>query len=217
MAIVEEYAKILKASNMHENLPHHRTTGTIPALPQRGSAPASSPSPQNPAILPPREVAAFTLIELLIVIAIIAILAGLGFGAVGGALQSAKKAEVRSMANQIKLALTSYYSEYGIFPTALTTTDSAFLQAMTGSSAVPTIPNRRGIRFLEVPSKFTNSSGIVTPKGYDNRTGQINFKVVVDSDYNGKIQLPVGSEEASGSIAVYVPEPYPGTNFIGTW
>lgn len=178
-------------------------------------SPATSLSPQASDCLPPRERAtAFTLIELLVVIAIIAILAGLGFGAVGGALKTAKKAEVRSMANQIKLGLTSYYSEYGTWPT-VTTTDPAFLQAMTGSSAVPTIPNRRGIRFLEVPAKFTNSSGIVTPKGFDKSGGQLNFNVVVDSDYNGKITLPGG--EASGSVAVYVADPDKPTNFIGTW
>ena len=160
-----------------------------------------------------REAAAFTLIELLVVIAIIAILAGLGFGAVGGALKTAKKAEVRSMANQIKLALTSYYSEYGTWPT-VATTDSDFLTAMTGGTASKNIPNRRGIRFLEVPAKFTNSSGIVTPKGFD-KTGQIPFTVVVDSDYNGKINLP--GQEVSGSVAVYVKEPSPSTNYIGTW
>jgi len=163
-----------------------------------------------------RPAAAFTLIELLVVIAIIAILAGLGFGAVGGALKTAKKAEVRSMANQIKLALTSYYSEYGTYPT-VTVTDANFLSAMTGSSAVQNIPNRRGIRFLEVPPKFTNASGIVTPKGFDKERGQVNYNVVVDSDYNGKITLPGVGQEASGSIAVYVNEPSPSTNYIGTW
>jgi len=159
---------------------------------------------------------AFTLIELLIVMAIIAILAGLGFGAVSGALKSAKKAEVRSMANQIKLALTSYYSEYGTYP-PVQTTDSAFLTAMSGGSTVATIPNRRGIRFLEVPAKFTNSSGIVTPRGFDKQNGQVNFSVIVDSNYDGKIQLPGGGQEASGSIAVYVSDPDKPTNYVGTW
>jgi len=178
-------------------------------------SPAAPLSPQALGFVRPRERAAFTLIELLIVIAIIAILAGLGFGAVSGALNTAKKAEVRSMANQIKLALTAYYSEYGTFPT-VSTTDTAFLQAMTGNSAIPTIPNRRGIRFLEISPKFTNASGIVTPKGFS-KEGQLNFSVVVDSNYDGKIQLPGVAQEASGSIAVYVADPKKPTNYIGTW
>jgi prepilin-type N-terminal cleavage/methylation domain-containing protein len=162
-----------------------------------------------------RRPAAFTLIELLIVIAIIAILVGLAFPAVQGALASARKAEVRGMANQIKLAISSYYAEYGTYPTNATT-DINFLRAMTGETNVTTIPNRRGIRFLEAPGKFTNSAGIVTPPKFY-KTGQSNFSIVVDTNYDGKISVPGALTNSSGSVAVWVRDPQQTNQLIGTW
>jgi prepilin-type N-terminal cleavage/methylation domain-containing protein len=162
-----------------------------------------------------RKRAAFTLIELLVVIAIIAILAGLAFPAVQGALGSARKAEVRGMANQVKLAVGSYYAEYGTYPTNART-DANFLSAMSGATNIPSIPNRRGIRFLEAPGKFTNASGLVTPARFY-RAGQSNFIVVVDTNYDGRIRFPDKPAESSGSVAVYVTDPDNASKFIGTW
>jgi prepilin-type N-terminal cleavage/methylation domain-containing protein len=161
-----------------------------------------------------RRPAAFTLIELLVVIAIIAILASLAFPAVQGALYSARKAEIRSMANQIKLAISSYYTEYGTYPN-ITNANTDFLSAMTGSTNATGIPNRRGIRFLEVPAKFTNASGIVTPPKFYSGT-QSNFSIVTDTNYDGRITLPDG-KEVSGSVAVWVRDPKQTNQFIGTW
>ena len=161
-----------------------------------------------------RNLRGFTLIELLIVIAIISVLAGLGFAGVNGALRSARKAEVRAMAAQVKLALTSYYSDYGVWPPKVTTTDQKFLQIMDGTD---TANNKRGIRYLEVPPKFTGSGGLVTPKGFYPDGKQQNYTVVIDTDYNGKIRLPGQSGDVSGSVAVYVPDPTAEGKYIGTW
>jgi prepilin-type N-terminal cleavage/methylation domain-containing protein len=154
---------------------------------------------------------AFTLIELLVVIAIIAILAGLGFAGVSGAFKTARKAEVRAMANQIKLGITAYYSEYGTYPSNQRT-DTAFLTMMTGG----TNGNRRGVRFLEVPGKFTNSSGIVTPARFYS-SGQSNYTLILDTNYDGRIRLPGQSQDTGGNIAVYVTDPDSPTKYIGTW
>jgi prepilin-type N-terminal cleavage/methylation domain-containing protein len=160
-----------------------------------------------------RKRGAFTLIELLVVIAIIAILAGLGFAGVSGAIKTARKAEVRAMANQVKLALTAYYADYGVWPTNVTKTSAPFLSMMMGTS---TNGNRRATRYLEPASKFTNSSGLVTPPKFYTSV-QSNFIVIVDTNYDGMIRLPGQAADSPGSVAVYVTDPDSSTKYIGTW
>jgi prepilin-type N-terminal cleavage/methylation domain-containing protein len=162
--------------------------------------------------------AAFTLIELLVVVSVIVVLAALALPAVTGALRSARNAEVRAMANQIKLAISSYHTEYGTYPN-VTNANMEFMRAMTGETNVSSIPNRRGIRFLEIPSKFSNSMGIVTPAGfYRNRTERRTFNIHNDTNYDGRLQFNSGSrqEDIAGSAAVWVADPH-STNIIGTW
>ena len=169
---------------------------------------------------PPHKASGFTLIELLIVIAIIAILAALGFAGVNGAMKSARKGEVRAMANQIKLGLSAYYAEYGVYPTGISNTDSVFLRIMAPTNSLP--ENRRGIRFLDVPDKFTNSSGIVTPRGLLPDNKQTNFSVKVDTNYDGRldITLPSGKKtNISGTVAIWVEDPddEKKEKVLGTW
>jgi prepilin-type N-terminal cleavage/methylation domain-containing protein len=159
----------------------------------------------------PRKQSAFTLIELLVVIAIIAILAGLSFAGVQGALQQGRKTEVRSMANQIKLAIEAYYAEYGFYPPA-TSSDATLLGILTGTD---TVNNKRAIRFMELPAKFTNSSGIVTPPRFY-RSGQSNFQVRIDTNFSGTITAPDGTSIRQ-SVAVGIADPDRAGQWIGTW
>lgn len=154
---------------------------------------------------------AFTLIELLVVITIIAILAGLSFAGVQGALKSAKKAEVRAMANQIKLGIEAYYAEYGYYPT-VTESGPDFLKTMTGTNT----NNLRGIRFLELPKKFTNGDGIVTPLNFYS-AGQKKFEIRVDTDYDGVVTAP-NNTNYNQSVVVGVRGTAPDDpNWIATW
>jgi prepilin-type N-terminal cleavage/methylation domain-containing protein len=177
---------------------------------------------------------AFTLIELLVVIAIIIILAGLSFAVSGGVMRSSRKAEVRSMAHQIKSAISGYYAEYGVYPTN-TKTDEAFYRMITG---VATNQNRRGIRFLEVPPKFLNAepgtnTPIMTPARYlpltntaGGENGRALFTIVTDAmdqggfskPYDGTIYLP-NKRTINGSVAVYAPDPDKTGDdaWVGTW
>ncbi len=65
---------------------------------------------------------AFTLVELLTVIAIIAILMGLLFPAISGAKDQARKAEAKTACMNILAAVRAYNTEYGRFPYPLTGT-----------------------------------------------------------------------------------------------
>lgn len=62
---------------------------------------------------------AFTLIELLAVIAIIGILAGFIFAAVSGAIERAKIAKAQGAINDLNIALTNYERDMGSFETKL--------------------------------------------------------------------------------------------------
>jgi len=178
----------------------------------------------------------FTLVEILVVVSIIGLLAGLSIPAVGGALRSAKKAKVAAMAQQIRVALSQYYTEYGTFLTNGTPWDSqrgfgtlAGNTTMTlmgnTNNPVATRDNPRSVPFLEVPMDFmmnkrTNTlsqNGMVTPSGFYRlgslRNRQVNFYYAVDHDYNGSVWVTntVGAtanlQEIPGTTAVWFIDP----------
>lgn len=135
--------------------------------------------------------AAFTLIELLIVIAIIAILAGLAFPAVQGALESSKKAQARNDVQQIAAAIRAFELEYGRQPDAQTAADkwlpdnTSVMRALTGQDATL---NPRTIRFIE-PKTTTGTKG-----GYNETSGVFYdpwgnpYFIKLNTDYNNVIE-----------------------------
>lgn len=70
----------------------------------------------SPANFQIRRSAAFTLVELLTVIAIIAVLMGLLFPTVGAVKESARKAQAKNDVTQLVTAVKAYYTEYGKYP-----------------------------------------------------------------------------------------------------
>ncbi len=67
----------------------------------------------------------FTLIELMIVVAIIGILAAVAIPAYQDYVVKAKLSKVQSTLDPVKLALASYYQENGSFPNGATTSATA--------------------------------------------------------------------------------------------
>src|SRR5207248_2340117 len=63
---------------------------------------------------------AFTLVELLVVIGIIAILMGLLFAGGRAVQQQAKRTQAKNDLAQIVTAINAFYTEYGRYPTSLT-------------------------------------------------------------------------------------------------
>ena len=166
----------------------------------------------------------FTLVELLVVISIIGLLAGLGLPAINGAIQAGKKAEVASVAESIKTAVNAFYAEYSAYPSnASGITDNNFLALMsTTNTTGASIQNTRGIAFLEVPPKFTNASGIVTPRGFYSGTNQSNFFVLIDTGGLGSVNPKsvsgtLTNSNVPSSVAVWVVDPTTNTKAVGTF
>lgn len=171
----------------------------------------------------------FTLVEILVVVSIIGLLAGLAIPAVGGAMNAARKAKVTAMAHQIRTAIVQFNTEYGFFPTngmtaGMGNTGANLALVLTGSASA-TNDNPRQISFLEVPNDFTfgnagnlSNRGIVTPSGFY-KGGQSNFSVSVDHDYNGRVTVTNGLVQTNmpGTVAVWYVDPKDSKKTIGTW
>ena len=166
------------------------------------------------------------MVELLVVISIIGLLAGLGLPAINGAIQAGKKAEVSAMAESIKTAVNAFYAEYSAYPSNTTgKTDKDFLTLMSTTNTNG--GNYRGIAFLEVPPKFTNGVaangdlGLVPPKGYG--TKMTNFYIQIDSSGLGYVNptkssgTSVTNANVPSTVAVWADDPKTKGKAVGTF
>jgi prepilin-type N-terminal cleavage/methylation domain-containing protein len=147
--------------------------------------------------------AAFTLVEMLVVIAILGILMAMMVPAAGLILKRAKRATAQADAGVVVSVLLKYYGEYNRWPEFYTSapgtdhfTDNVWVEAMSPDPTVgaPGVFNFKNIRFFE-PS----AGSLQTDPGKPQFGAFIDpwgnpFMYQLDLDQDGQIPHPDGSK-----------------------
>jgi prepilin-type N-terminal cleavage/methylation domain-containing protein len=162
-------------------------------------------------------VGGFTLVELVIVMAIIAILMGLLFPAFKGVQDQAKRTQAKNDLTQIVTAVNAFYTEYGRYPTTATT-DATATYGPGGSTtengglfselrATSTLLNTRQIVFMSPPDAKDQTnprSGIKTSTGGYYDPWGTEYAVAIDADYSNQITNPYGGSANAGPTTLNI-------------
>ena len=163
----------------------------------------------------------FTIIELIVVIAIIATLMALLMPVMTGVRRKAKETKAKAEMHSIITAIKSYEMTYGILPMPngvadsglINTTNSQYPDLLTFLTNVAAREagvsgNTRGIRFLDVPTDYMSSDA--TKQGFKDPWSE-DYSIYLDTDYDGIIVGPNANvNEGQGFTNLY------GTVFIYT-
>ncbi len=158
-----------------------------------------------------QNVASFTLIEMLVVIAVILILAGLLFTATTGAIRRNNRVKTHTDVVSLRTAIMAYYNEYGKPPTACG--DGTAFPALNGGTAnsqnniidvlrggqggcaVGKEPNPRKLQFLSINNRDIDG------KGYFLDIWKKPYNIAFDISYNNKVETGAGDAFYVGTSA----------------
>lgn len=152
---------------------------------------------------------AFTLLELLVAILIIAVLMSVAFPVFQSAQNQARKTQARSDLTQIVIAVNAFSTEYGRYPgvtgdAPLTDTGDLFftLRAVPSGANLNDVANPRKIVFLNIPEakdQIAPRSGLKISDGQWYDPWGKPYKVAIDGTYDNQIANPYGSAGGAGS------------------
>jgi prepilin-type N-terminal cleavage/methylation domain-containing protein len=138
--------------------PFHQKNSRVSASRERGIV---TPSSLNP-LTPLRPKAAFTLIELLAVITIIGILAGLTLGAAGAVRRHGATSTAKAEVAALQAACDRYYADYNFYPTTNSMPDPSSAYSPTAS----TYTDAGKVLFTNLFGRLTYSNTNVISKCY---------------------------------------------------
>ncbi len=151
----------------------------------------------------------FTLIEMLVVITIIAVLAGIAFPVANGVMRRARNVKVQTVVKDLQVAVNGYHTEYsGRFPvpadsgsdTTVNTEDSEFLGALLGEEDNPM--NAREVAFIELPLAKNGVGGLSGTEGSYSLVDEWGnpYVVIMDTDGNNRLENPdTGNQDSKVS------------------
>jgi prepilin-type N-terminal cleavage/methylation domain-containing protein len=158
---------------------------------------------------------AFTLIEILVVMTLIAILVGIGVPAFTSVMEQARKTQAKNEEQQIVAAVNAYYTEYGKYPLvtadAIANNGDLFYSlraiALGANALVNGVPavNPRSIVFIQPPvskDQTTPRSGIQTSTGIWYDPWGKAYNVMIDGGYDNQLANPYA--DAPGGTTLYL-------------
>ncbi|GEM_PF-1686051 len=176
----------------------------------------------------------FTLLELMLVIAVITLLIGLLFAGIQAAMRSRRTAQALTTIKSIETASRAYATVYGWWPSAtgvsITNSGSHFVNCMRGNLTViagntATITNPRGQVFLDFkPSDLlgpANFQSMTDPYGSFGPVSGMVYYIYYDHNGDNYISIadlgaPAGFP-ASGSISSQITIWSGGPNRLNNW
>ena len=156
---------------------------------------------------------AFTLIELVVVILIIAVLAGLSFPVYQSIQNSAKKTQAKNDVTQIVTAVNAFYTEYGRYPIDTTVTTDAAATYGKGTSSKTLLEELRGktttlnTRQIVFFSPAEDASQ-AKPKGKIGSDGQFYdpwgsaYVLRIDANYANEVDNPYDPDTTAGPAKI---------------
>lgn len=156
----------------------------------------------------------FTLIEILVVIAIIAILAAAGFAGGQFAIQKARQTKALAACKELELGVNNFFNEYGTLPTSTdegedeevqTDNDVEMVEILLGFEDDGNPMNRRGIRFIDIKEGRGDKDGIIYNSTGDGVTGLYDpwggpYNVILDTDYDERIEVQPKASSSSRTL-----------------
>jgi len=141
----------------------------------------------------------FTLIEILVVMGIMSLLAGLLMGGLNAAKGKAKKTQAKKEVSQIVTAWTAYYGDYKRFPDVVPngSGETSYTITEMGRDAIRILQgnyhgdwagkNTRNTVYLDFHKEYTDQSDF---NGYNDPWGNI-YQVRLDkAPYDGEVSIP---------------------------
>src|SRR4029077_19484358 len=167
----------------------------------------------------PSDERAFTLIEILVVMTLIAILVGIGVPAFTSVMEQARKTQAKNEEQQIVAAVNAFYTDYGKYPlvtadTTLTGTSTPSngdlfftLRAVSGGANAGNVINTRAIVFIQPPvskDQTTPRSGIKTTTSVWYDPWGSPYNVMIDGDYDNQLTNPYADTPPPGGATLYL-------------